>query len=142
MYGFGKTSRSRLDTCHPDLILIAETAIQHVNFSIICGERDEEEQEKAFNEGNSKVHFPNSSHNKKPSMAFDAMPYFKEKPHIRWDEKAHCSYLAGILIMTAEMLYAQGKITHKLKWGADWDKDGYQNDHKFIDRPHYELLKV
>ena len=43
----------------------------------------------------------------------------------------------------AEMLYKQGGITHKLRWGGNWDMDGeILIDQSFDDRPHVELIKI
>lgn len=41
------------------------------NVHISCGQRTEAEQEAAFKSGLSKVHFPDSKHNKSPAEALD-----------------------------------------------------------------------
>jgi len=135
MAKFGTVSRGRSETCHPDLQLIFNTVILIYDHSIICGRRGEEAQNKAFNEGRSQLRYPNSYHNKMPSMALDAMPYFADSPyHIHWDDIESCKILAGLVKAVAEMLYAQGKITHKIIWGGDWKN--------FKDYPHYQLVKI
>jgi len=42
----------------------------------------------------------------------------------------------------AEILYLQGAIRHKLKWGGNWDMDMDFYDSNFIDLPHFELVTV
>ena len=49
-YSFGTKSRQRLNTCHADLILIAETALalSPVDFSIVEGHRSKQRQKELF----------------------------------------------------------------------------------------------
>lgn len=72
---FSKRSLTNLTQCHPNLVLIANEAIQHFDFTVICGHRNEKDQQKAFDDGFSKVRWPHSKHNKVPSLAFDAIPH-------------------------------------------------------------------
>ena len=58
MYKYGKTSMSRLDTCHPDLQKLFKELIKYVDISILCGHRTEEEQTKAVLEKRSKTPYP------------------------------------------------------------------------------------
>ncbi|WP_232367585.1 M15 family metallopeptidase domain-containing protein [Alteromonas pelagimontana] len=48
---------------------------------------------------------------------------------------------AGFVQCVARQLYAEGKITHLVRWGGDWDMDGQTLDQKFNDLPHFELYK-
>jgi hypothetical protein len=41
---------------------------------VICGHRGQQEQDAAFKSGASRVQFPNSKHNKQPSLAVDIAP--------------------------------------------------------------------
>jgi peptidoglycan L-alanyl-D-glutamate endopeptidase CwlK len=131
---YGIDSTKNLATAHKDLQLVFNTVILIYDNSVICGERGEAEQTKAFNDGFSKVQFPNSYHNKKPSMAVDATPYFKDKPHIHWDDIEEFTRFANLVLSIAEILLAQGKITHKVEWGGHWKN--------FKDYPHFQLRKV
>ena len=72
---FSTISRERLDTCHPDLIRLMEHVLIWQDITILCGTRGQEEQDKAFFSGNSKLRFPHSKHNSSPSMAVDIQPY-------------------------------------------------------------------
>ena len=113
---FGETSRSRLDTCHPDLQRICERVIEVTDFSVLEGERTLEQQQKYFKEGKSKLDGVNqkSKHQSKPSNAVDIAPYpidFNEKEKAR----ARFYHLAGYMFMAAAQLKAEGVITHELR---------------------------
>ena len=75
MPSLGKRSKKNRDECHVELQGVLDEAINHFDFSIICGFRGREEQERAFAEGNSKAQWGQSKHNVSPSMAFDVIPY-------------------------------------------------------------------
>jgi peptidoglycan L-alanyl-D-glutamate endopeptidase CwlK len=128
-YNFGNTSRARLDTCHPLLQEICEEAIKQVDFSVLCGYRTKEAQDKAVVDKASKVEFPNSMHNKSPSLAVDIAPY-----PIDWDNTTRFAHLIGIVRGIAAMKGI------KIRTGSDWDSDGDITDHKFMDWPHFELV--
>lgn len=122
---FSTRSKSRLSTCNPLLQIICMDAIEIIDFTVLCGYRTEAEQNKAYDEGKSKLKFPKSRHNHLPSLAIDLAPYFSEAPHIRWDDREAFAHLAGII---------KG-IAHKrgipITWGGSWKK--------FPDYPHYQL---
>ena len=139
---FGKTSKARLATCHPDLQLIFNTAIETVECSIFCGHRNKANQNKAFDDGLSQVQWPNSKHNSFLSMATDAGPYFVELKNTDWEDKIAFAVFAGYCIRIAEELLEKELITHRLRWGGDWDGDGRSSDETFVDLPHFELVKV
>jgi peptidoglycan LD-endopeptidase CwlK len=75
VYKFGKRSLEKLETCHEDLQAIANELIKELDVTILCGHRGEKEQNSAFINGKSKLQFPNSKHNKLPSLAIDIAPY-------------------------------------------------------------------
>jgi len=136
MAEFGNTSRSRLNTAHPDLQLIFEHVITYWDCSILCGERGEVEQTKAYNEDKSKVQFPNSKHNSSPSMAVDAAPY-----PIDWDDLKGFASFGNYVVGMADALYLAGLITHRVRWGGDWNWSDRNNDpQSFDDLPHFELV--
>jgi peptidoglycan LD-endopeptidase CwlK len=74
-FKFGQKSKRCLTTCHPDLVKIAEELIKVMDVAVICGHRNKEDQEHAVKVGASKLHWPNSAHNKLPSMAMDIGPF-------------------------------------------------------------------
>lgn len=129
MYKFGNRSLDNLRTCHPDLQEILEEAIKLVDFAIICGHRNKDEQDKAFHSGMSKVQFPNSKHNTYPSSAVDIAPY-----PIDWNNTERFTHLVGIIRGIAHMKGI------KIRCGIDWDCDGDITDHSFMDYPHVELV--
>lgn len=90
------------------------------DFSVICGHRNKLDQNQAFVNGNSKVMFPNSMHNKRPSLAVDLAPY-----PIDWKDIERFKILACHIKITA---FKQGV---QITWGGDWDN--------FKDYPHYQL---
>jgi peptidoglycan L-alanyl-D-glutamate endopeptidase CwlK len=151
IYSFGRFSRKKLDTCHPDLILILETAIaiSNVDFGVSEGERTQEKQNEYYQQGRTKPgpiitwidgYTKKGKHNYDPSMAADYYAFVNGK--ISYNLEA-LSYLAGLFHAVAEVLYAAGKITHKIRWGGNWDMDGeILTDQTFDDRPHVELIKV
>jgi len=143
MYRFGKTSKSRLSTCHRDLQIIMNESIKitDVDFGIAEGHRSIEKQQQYFKEGKSKIDGINrkSKHNYSPSLAVDIYPYFDNGA--KWDNES-LSYLSGIIHAVSEILFQSRRITHKIRWGGNWDMDGViLLDQSFDDRPHFELVK-
>lgn len=129
MPAFGTRSRSRLETCHPDLKRLFYAVVREFDCSVLCGYRDRDKQDRYFEEGKSKLKFPDSKHNKMPSMAIDIAPY-----PIDWDDINRFYYFAG---------YVKGKAEElgiKVRWGGDWDSDTEVKDQTFNDLPHFELV--
>ncbi len=138
MNSFSETSKARLKTCHKDLQILFAHVIQDYDCSIICGHRDQPEQDKAFAEGASTKKYPNSKHNKIPSLAVDVAPF--EKGHgIDWKPR-QMGYFAGYVKGIADRLFRIGVISHRIRLGIDWDSDNDIDDEKFIDAPHFELV--
>lgn len=125
---FSTISRQRLATCDPRLQHIANAAIVRFDFSVLCGHRGKEEQNDAVERGTSKLKWPNSKHNTEPSRAMDLAPY-----PIDWDNIARFIALADIVLEEAK------KRNVKIRWGADWNRNGEWRDEKFRDWPHFEL---
>jgi peptidoglycan L-alanyl-D-glutamate endopeptidase CwlK len=126
---FSERSKKNLSECHPDLQAVAVEAIKIIDFAVLEGHRPREEQEKAFHKGLSKVQWPESNHNKKPSEAMDIAPY-----PIDWNNKERFYYLAGIIMGIA---HAKGI---ELRYGGDWDRDGDITDQNFMDLVHFERV--
>ena len=128
MAKFGKRSKERLATCHPDLQKVFNEVIKHVDCSVLEGMRNEERQNKLFDEGKTKVRYPSGRHNNDPSYAVDVTPY-----PINWEDWERQTLFPGFVIGTAR---AMG-IT--LRWGGDWDMDFKVMDNRFDDFPHFEI---
>lgn len=143
MYQFGTTSQRRLATCHQDMRLIMSVAIQRsqVDFGIAEGHRSIARQQQLFKEKKSRVDGINKlgKHNYNPSLAADVYAWVNGKAN--WDEK-HLAYIGGVVTAVAKELLAQGRISHDIRWGANWDRDGeIITDQDFDDLPHFELVK-
>lgn len=151
---FGQRSRDELDTCHPFLRRVLEKAIKEVDFTIICGFRDEESQMEAFRTGKSKVRWPDSKHNNQASrqdisqgfahrpgqplsLGVDLAPWHTTPPHIRWERTSEFYLLAGLCRGFGCELLPDG---WDVRLGADWDSDGYTSDQDFHDLGHIELI--
>jgi len=146
---FGKNSKAKLETCHLDLVKIHKLAIQRtrVDYGISEGHRSIERQKELFDKGYSQIDGINKKgkHNYKPSLATDIYIYHPDlatRRKLAYDKCSLC-YVAGIIISCAKELYEMGKITHKIRWGGNWDKDGIiLYDQSFDDLPHFELVKA
>lgn len=133
---FSQESFSRLSTCHEDLQALFYEVIKYYDCSILCGYRNEIDQEKAFAEGHTKLHYPHGMHNRQPSMAVDVTPYPIDLIN---DKKAY--WFAGFVIATAQQLKNAGKMTHGIRWGGAWNGiENFNNPHMLNDLVHFELV--
>ena len=131
MPSFGKTSKDRLKTCHPDLQRLFEEVVKDIDCSIIYGVRTKQEQSDLFAKGLSKT--MKSKHLKQVggySHGIDAGPY-----PIDWDNMKRFYFFAGRVIDRAKTMGI------KIRWGGDWDSDNDLDDQKFMDLVHFELVK-
>lgn len=128
-YIFGEKSESNLQQCHINIQRILYEAIKIVDFSVITGTRGKEEQNRAFYLGRSTLQWPDSKHNKSPSLAVDIIPYPS-----KWSSRKNFYFLAGVIKAVA---YKEGL---KVRWGGDWDSDNNFSDQKFNDLAHFELV--
>lgn len=131
MYRFGNNSLEELSTADSRLQKIASVAIQVIDHSVIKGHRGKEEQNAAFDSGNSKLRWPDGKHNGLPSRALDIQVY----PRPESDQALRESqlYLLGIY----RGIGLQMGI--RLRTGADWDRDGEITDNSFDDFFHVEI---
>lgn len=117
---FSKASLDCLAQCHPDLQKVAKEAIRHFDFRVYCGHRGQAAQNKAFAEKKSKLKWPASKHNRRPSLAFDAAP----NP-VDWNNIKRFDQMGKV------MKAAAAKVGVRIVWGGDWKG--------FVDRPHFEV---
>ena len=94
---FGSRSRNNLKTCDKRLQDVLHEVIKHVDCSVIEGHRSAERQDKLFDEGKTKVKYPNGRHNKYPSHAVDVVPY-----PIDSDDRESFHFFAGFVIGIAK----------------------------------------
>lgn len=132
---FSESSKKQLATCHSDLQTLMNEAIKYIDFTVLEGHRGQAAQEAAFKAGNTKLHFPNGKHNKLPSLAVDIAPF-----PVDWKDTERFVYFAGFIMGIAKMLLAQGKITHTVRWGGDWNNNTLVKDETFRDYGHFEVV--
>lgn len=157
MKRFSGNSKREINTMVKDLQLIFNEAIKYsdVDFGVSQGARTIEEQQKYFDTKKSKInprkyslegllrvakHIVNKD--LEPlSRAGDIFAWVPGNKKLMWDVK-HLAYLGGVITSTANRLYAEKKIKHLVRWGANWDKDGeIITDQTFQDLPHFEVYK-
>ena len=129
MYKYSNKSLKFLYECHTDLQNIMCELIKIYDVTIICGHRGEEEQNKLFLEGRSKLKFPNSNHNSRPALAIDVVPY-----PIDWDDLNRFYFMSGIIKSIS------ANLGLKVRWGGDWNNNNSFKDQSFNDLPHFELI--
>ena len=125
---FGRKSRERLSTCESNLQKVFNEVIKHVDCSVLEGHREKDRQNKLYEEGKTKVRYPNGRHNRQPSSAVDVTPY-----PVDWKDRERQTLFAGFVIGVASQMGI------KLRWGGDWDQDFQVVDNRFDDFPHFEL---
>ena len=125
---FGKTSKKRLSTCDDRLQKVFNEVIKHVDCSVLEGHRSKDRQNKLYEEGKTKVKYPNGRHNRQPSSAVDVTPY-----PVDWKDRERQTLFAGFVIGVASQMGIN------LRWGGDWDQDFQVVDNRFDDFPHFEL---
>lgn len=132
---FSNISRQRLATCHNDLQMLFNEVIRYFDCTIVCGQRDEKAQTIAYENGFSKLEYPESKHNKTPSLAVDAVPY-----PIDWKDVQRMRHFAGWVLGIAALLYDMEVMEHRVRWGGDWNMNTEVKDQRFDDLPHFELI--
>ena len=125
---FSKRSKSRLSTCDERLQEVFNEVIKHVDCSILEGHRSKERQNKLYDEGRTKVKYPNGRHNSNPSKACDVTPY-----PVDWKDRERQTLFAGFVIGVAR------SMGYNVRWGGDWDMDFQLMDNRFDDFPHFEI---
>ena len=125
---FGKRSLKQLNTCHADLGKVFNEVIKTVDCSVLEGHRNKDKQNLFFEEGKTKVKYPDGRHNDYPSNAVDVVPY-----PIDWNDRERFHLFAGFVIGIAKSMGIN------LRWGGDWNQNWEVDDNKFDDFPHFEL---
>ena len=119
-------SLNRLKSCHPDLIKLIMRLDEIYPVHVTCGYRGKEDQDKAFKEKKSKLKFPDSKHNKTPSLAVDIVPDPDRNPKtISWTDLKPFE----IMCLAVESIADEQGL--KIRLGRDF---------KFKDFPHVELV--
>ena len=123
IYRFGKRSNQRLSECHTDLQRLMNHAIASSPFdlTILCGHRNEVDQNEAYRKEHSKLKYPKSKHNKTPSLAVDVAPY-----PIDWNN------IQRFKEMVAHIKESASELDIDVTFGADWNT--------LKDYPHIQLV--
>lgn len=132
---FSQSSVSKLSMCHRELQVLFYEVIKNMDCTILTGFRNQEDQEKAFTENNTQLHWPNGKHNSNPSMAIDATPYPYDDKNLN-----RIYWFAGYVMGIAQKLKDEGKMTMGIRFGGDWNRDFDIRDNKFNDLFHFELI--
>lgn len=134
MPAFSQRSATNLAECDHHLQVLFNAVAKYRDCTILCGHRGEAEQNQAYSEGKSKLQFPQSKHNREPSIAVDVAPYINGR--VSWDAN-DCRYFAGFVMGIAAAMNMGGRI----RWGGDWDSDADTTDNRFNDLVHFELIR-
>ena len=132
---FSYESIQKLSGCHPELKILFNEVIKNFDCTILQGFRNKEDQEAAFKAGNTKLHWPNGKHNAQPSLAVDAAPY-----PVDWNNQKRMYWFAGYVMGIAQKLKDEGKMTHAVRYGGDWNSNKDITDQTFNDLVHFELV--
>lgn len=140
IYKFGSASRDKLNTCHPQIIEVANRALEisPYDFTIVHGWRSEEVQNALYDRGASKKRWPDSKHNTTlfdapASEAIDFAPWVGGK--IPWNDVIIFGVIAGCFLAAAK------ELGYTVRWGGDWDSDGLsKGDQQFMDYGHVEII--
>lgn len=124
---FSKKSQERLYQCHSDLIRLFELVVSYFDCTILEGHRGKEKQNKYYDEGKSKIQWPDGKHNSYPSDASDVAPY-----PIDWEDISRFYYFAGFVMGLAKSM----RIS--IIWGGDWDDDTQTKEERFKDLVHFQ----
>lgn len=131
MYSFSKTSLERLEECHFEIQAVMHQAIKYIDFTVLCGHRDEDDQNQAYEEGSSQLKYPESTHNSYPSNAVDIAPW-----PIVWEDREQFYFMGGIVLGIAHNMGIH------LRYGGDWNMNGRTSDNSFDDLVHFERFNI
>ena len=139
-YVLGAKSKERLKGVHPKLVEVVEMAIQLTaqDFMVLEGVRTPARQKELYAQGRNGDKRPkvtwtlNSNHfvNKTTGYghAVDLVPFPVDWSHKKLD------------VVSKAMFAAADTLGVKIRWGADWDRDGKPREKGESDSPHFELV--
>lgn len=137
-YALGAKSKERLVGVHPKLVEVVEMAIQLTkqDFMVLEGVRTPERQKELYAQGRTKPgpkvtwtlasnHFINKATGY--GHAVDLVPFPVDWSHKKLD------------VVSKAMFAAADTLGVKIRWGADWDRDGNPREKGEADSPHFEI---
>ena len=110
------------------MLRLFSVVVKRFDCSVLCGYRARAEQNDLYRRGRSRLKYPNSRHNHKPSLAVDVAPY-----PLDWSDRERFCLFAGYVLGAAD------RMGIPIRWGGDWDKNTLLSDNRFDDLPHFEL---
>jgi peptidoglycan LD-endopeptidase CwlK len=130
-----KRSLTNLAGCHPLLTDLLTAVNEIVPCEVVCGWRNEADQNAAFAAGTSDRQWPNGRHN---NTLPDGMPYSMAADvcplPINWDNTNAFYFFAGIVIAQAK------EIGINIIWGGNWANDNLIVHQKGLnDLDHFEI---
>lgn len=137
MSNLSTRSQNNLNGVSPNLCKVVARAaeLSSVGFDVIEGVRTKERQAKLYAQGRTEAgqivtwtltsnHFVNAKTGY--GHAVDILP------------KTGWNNLAGFDTVATAMFQAASELGVKIRWGADWDKDGKYREKGETDSPHFE----
>lgn len=125
-YGFSTKSKQRMEDVHPDLIKVANRAIEisKIDFGIpqYGGVRTALQQRSLYDDGKSQLDGVKKKSYHQTGRALDVFAYVDGKAS--WD-KYHLTQIAVAFFRAAMELGIQ------IEWGGNWTS--------FVDMPHFQL---
>lgn len=112
---------------------VFDIVLEHFDFSITEGFRNEHDQNVAFATGKSQKRWPFGEHNQKPSKAADAYPW-----PLDWSDDA--KNIQRMCLFAGMVLAVGWSLGYNIRWGGDWNRNGDTRDEKFRDYGHFEIL--
>lgn len=137
MPNWSAKSQAGFDTLHTDLQTLCGAVIIVHDCSILWGHRERAIQNALYAEGKSKLRYPDSKHNGLPSEAVDLIPYrYGFNPY---GDAKYVTYFCGLVLGIGAQLYAEGKMSRKIRWGGSWSTDRNKKFASFFDAYHFEI---
>jgi peptidoglycan LD-endopeptidase CwlK len=133
MPSFSVKSLAILATAHEDLRNLFYEVIKYRDCTVVCGFRNEADQNAAKAAGNSNASWPNSPHNHNPSLAVDVVPYIDGEPNF---DDQNCLMFAGFVMGIAAMM----NLSCRVRSGADWNSNQDVHDQHLHDMDHFEII--
>lgn len=128
---FGTTSTERLASCDVRLQQLFNEVIKTFDCTVLEGHRTKEKQNEYFEQGKSKLKWPEGKHCSDPSLAVDVSPFINGAASYN---TSHCLYFAGYVMGIASSMGL------KIRSGYDWDMDNEPvTDQSFNDGVHFEI---
>ena len=127
---YSNRSAIKLAECDERIQRVFNEVINTVDCTLLVGHRNQEDQETMKETGRSQLQWPDSSHNKLPSLAIDAIGY-----PIDWNDRERITLFAGFVLGTAKQMGID------LIWGGDWNVNWQTADNSFDDLVHFQLVE-